>query len=69
MNKTEREDLAIDIGTYLHIAETSNDAAEVANAATDMVKGILKRHPELRSILWAWDQQHHLDKLGLDYGS
>lgn len=68
MNKKESEDIAIDIGTYLDIAEKSNDAAEVANAATDMVKGILKRYPRLRNILWKWNQEHLLDKLGLDHG-
>jgi len=69
MTGKERFNLGIDITTYLDIAKNSKDAAEVANAATQMVKGILQRDPKLRYEIWQWNQEHLLDDLGLDYGN
>lgn len=48
MTQREKHDLSLDIMAYLDIVEETNDAAEAANAATDMVKAILRRSPKLQ---------------------
>jgi hypothetical protein len=71
MTKKEIFNLGIDITTFLHEAHKADDkdAAEVANIAIEMVKGILQRSPKLRYEIWQWNQEHLLDQFGLDYGA
>ena len=70
MTQKEIFDLGIDFTTFLDFTKNSEnkDAAEVANLAVEMVKGILARTPKLRYEIWQWNKQELLDELGLDYG-
>ena len=69
MTAKERYELGIDITTFLDLAKNADDSADCANAAVEMVKGILEREPKLRYEIWQWNQEHLLDELGLDYGN
>lgn len=70
MTIKEKENLAHYFMTYLHYAfnGTDEDSADVANLATDMVKNILAENEGIRYIIWQYNQQEFLDRLGLDYG-
>jgi hypothetical protein len=68
MTQKENEDFAHYFMTYLVEAEKSDDAYETANTATDMVKEILSKHPQIRHVIWLYGQEHLLNELGLDYG-
>ena len=68
MTKKEIYELGIDFTTFLLIAKESEYPEETANAAIDMVKGILERHPKIRYELWEWNNESLLDDLGLDHG-
>lgn len=68
MTAKENEDLAHYFMTFLHEAKEQDDAAEVANLATDMVKQILSNNPKIRYIMWQYSKEDILDELGLDYG-
>lgn len=52
MTQKEAYDFALDLMSFLDINDGTNDPAEVANAATDMVKAIIKRHKPVRDIIW-----------------